>query len=134
MALIVTGAIARMVLAWAKLRTAKALGLAEADDTTVPPYVAALTAASPAHAAGLNKFKHAYAAWWRFHAVIDAVNKAGSSRRRGCRAAALDRRARRRPGGPDRPHHTLTPQRMAAIPCANIAFLEQFQGLKRISM
>ncbi len=77
MALIVTRAIARMVLAWAELRTAKALGLAEADETTLPPYVATLIAASPAHEAALGKFKHAYAAWWRFHAEIDAVNKAG---------------------------------------------------------
>jgi len=77
MAMVVTRDVARTVLAWADLRTAKALGLVEEDDMAVPPYVAALIAASPAHATALQEFKHAYAAWWHFHAKIDVEEKSG---------------------------------------------------------
>ncbi len=76
MAMVVTRNMVRMVLAWAELRTAKALGLVEEDDEAVPPYVVSLIAASPAHATALREFKRAYAAWWRFHAKIDAEEKA----------------------------------------------------------
>ena len=77
MTMVVTRDVARMVLAWAELRTAKALGVGQEDDVTVPPYVAALIAASPAHETALQQFKRAYAAWWHFHYKIDAEARSG---------------------------------------------------------
>ena len=75
--MVVTRNIVRMVLAWAELRTAKALGLVEEDDTAVPLYVATLIAASTLHATALRDFRRAYSAWWLFHAKIDAEEKSG---------------------------------------------------------
>ncbi len=77
MAMVVDRDLARKVLAWAELRTAQGLGLVGEDDMAGPPDVAALVAASPAHASALREFKRAYAAWWDFHAKIDADGKSG---------------------------------------------------------
>jgi len=77
MAMVVTRNTVRMVLAWAELAAAKALGLLGEDDMAALPHVAALIAVSPAHATALLEFRRAYADWWRFHAKIDAEKRSG---------------------------------------------------------
>ena len=77
MAMVVDRALALMVLAWAELRTAKALGLVDEDEASLPSDVAALIGASTSHAKALADFRRAYSAWWVFHAKIDAEEKSG---------------------------------------------------------
>lgn len=77
MAMVVDRALALMVLAWAELRTAMALGLVDEDEASLPPDVAALIGASTSHAKALRDFRRAYGAWWLFHAKIDAEEKSG---------------------------------------------------------
>lgn len=62
MAMMVDRDLALMVLAWAELRTAKAVGLVDENETSVPPDVAALIGASTLHANALRDFRRAYGA------------------------------------------------------------------------
>ena len=68
----------RLVVAWARWRTARSLGIIGDDDLLVPVDAVAAISASKGHLDALQELADAYGAWYGFHLGVFRAGRSGS--------------------------------------------------------